>query len=39
MRREVAVAEPDLKTLVGNRVENGSQMQVLHLEDLGEVVY
>ena len=25
MRREFTVAEPDLKTLVGNRVENGSR--------------
>ena len=38
-RREFAVAEPDLKTLVGNRVENGSRMRMLHPEDLDEVVH
>ena len=33
--RVMRVAEPDLKALVGNRVEDGSQMGMLHPEDLG----
>ena len=39
VRREFTVAEQGLKTLAGNRVENGSGMRLLHPEDLGEVVY
>ena len=39
MRREFTVAKPDLKTLIGIRVENGSRMRVLHPENLGEVVH
>ena len=35
MRREFAVAKPDLKALVGDRVEDGSGMGMLHPEDLG----
>ena len=39
VRRELAVAEPDLETLIGNRVENRSLMRMLHPEDLGEDIH
>ena len=39
VRREFAVAEPYLKALVCNGIDDGSRMRVLHPEDLGEVIH